>query len=81
MVRMEGTPSKDQGVECALCGARRWNDESVIWLGTSWDERLPYCADDCGRRANPNTCVHEDHLALCKRCADADQRVRDGRVW
>jgi hypothetical protein len=63
-------------VTCALCGARRRNDESVVWIGASWGERMPYCAGDCANRANPNTCVHEQHLALCKRCEDADKRAR-----
>lgn len=34
---------------CALCGARRRNDESVLWLGETWDDRKPYCADDCAK--------------------------------
>lgn len=68
-------------VTCGLCGARKPNDESVIWLGASWGERVPYCADDCARRANPNTCVHEDHLALCKRCENADRRERARMSW
>lgn len=36
-------------LQCALCGAARWNDESVLWLGPSWEDRKPYCADDCAK--------------------------------
>lgn len=39
----------DRHVECALCGSRRRNDRSVTWLGRTWKDRHPYCAEDCAR--------------------------------
>lgn len=67
-------------LECALCGAAKWNDESVTWIEMSWGERVPYCTGYCANRANPNTCSHEDHLALCRRCADSDARERGRQI-
>lgn len=34
---------------CGFCGAKRFNDMSVVWLPLAGDRRRPYCAKTCGR--------------------------------